>query len=64
MDEFLRTAAKEDKEAVDKMHKPETRVIPVHGTIDGQAQDLVVFVRPVNGRVLVIGCGPDKTPNR
>jgi hypothetical protein len=64
VDEFVRAVPKEDKEAVNKMRKPENKVIAVHATIDGQAQDLAVFVRAVNGRVLVIGCGPDKTPNR
>jgi hypothetical protein len=39
-------------------------VVTIHATIDGQTQDLAVFLRPVNGRLLVIGCGPDKTPNR
>jgi hypothetical protein len=64
VDEFWRALPKEEKEGVDKMRKPENKVITVHATIDGQAQDLAVFVRAANGRVLVIGCGPDKTPNR
>jgi hypothetical protein len=64
VDEYSRAVPKEDREAVDKMRKPENKVVSVHATIDGQTQDLAVFVRAVNGRVLVIGCGQDKTPNR
>jgi hypothetical protein len=46
------------------MRKPENKVITAHVTIDGQAQDLAVFVRATNGRLLVIGFGQDRTPNR
>jgi HEAT repeats len=60
-EEYAKHAAAEHKDLLKGLTKPEVRAVTAQAVIDGQPQNVVVFVRLANGQAHVVGCGQDKT---